>query len=473
VVAVAEVLSERYEFLSRIAAGGMGEVWHGRDLRLQRDVAIKVLRAEHADDPDFRARLHAEARAAGALNCDSVVDVYDYGEQTDDAGRFLSYVVMELVEGDTVAQLIARDGAIGTDRTARILTDTASGLAAAHRRGLVHRDIKPANLLMTDEGRVKVADFGIARAANGMAITRAGTMVGTATYVAPEQVQGQPATSASDVYSLGIVAYECLSGTPPFRGDGEIATALARVNATAPALPPSVPQWLGGLVLSMLDPDPDTRPSAAEIARRTAVVPVDRPVPVADVPAQPVPTMALPLFLAAPLPIEKPAGVPQPVPAAETTDIAVPESRRAELAGYVRQQPAVLVAVLGLMVLAVVVPSFSAGAPGFPRQTAAAVAAAQRARAAAATPTPAAAAGPAGSVGQPAAATASVKKTTPAKPKPPVHHAPKPKRDGKGRGGPGPGHGNGRGHGHGNGPGKGHGHGGGHGDGGHGGGDDD
>jgi hypothetical protein len=452
VVAVAEVLSERYEFLSRIAAGGMGEVWRGRDLRLQRDVAIKVLRAEHADDPDFRARLHAEARAAGALNCDSVVDVYDYGEQTDDAGRFLSYVVMELVEGDTVAQLITRDGAIGADRTARILTDTASGLAAAHRRGLVHRDIKPANLLMTDEGRVKIADFGIARAANGMAITRAGTMVGTATYVAPEQVQGQPATSASDVYSLGIVAYECLSGTPPFRGDGEIATALARVNVAAPALPPSVPQWLGDLVLAMLDEDPDTRPSAAEVARHAVVSPLGRPVQVADVPVQPVPTVALPLPVAA-----APA-----VKAAETTDLAVPESRRAQLAGYVRSQPAFMVAVLGLMVLAVV-PSVSAGTPGIPRSMAAAIVAAQQAKAAAHAPAPAAAPS---NQGQPAAATASVQKPAPVKPKPkPARHAhtAKPRHNGQGRGGPGPGHGNGNGHGHG----------GGHGDGGHGGGDDD
>jgi serine/threonine-protein kinase len=451
VVAVAEVLSERYEFLSRIAAGGMGEVWRGRDLRLQRDVAIKVLRAEHADDPDFRARLHAEARAAGALNCDSVVDVYDYGEQTDDAGRFLSYVVMELVEGDTVAQLIARDGAIGADRTALILTDTASGLAAAHRRGLVHRDIKPANLLMTDEGRVKVADFGIARAANGMAITRAGTMVGTATYVAPEQVQGQPATSASDVYSLGIVAYECLSGTPPFRADGEIATALARVNVAAPALPPSVPQWLGALVLAMLDEDPDARPSAAEVARRTAGLPLGRPVQAADVPVQPVPTMALPVL------VEAPAEMPLAVPAAETTDLAVPESRRAQLTGYVRKQPAVMVAVLGLMMLAVVVPSFSAGAPGIPRSAAAAIAAAQQAKAKAAAHAPAAAA----NQGQPAAATASVQKSTPVKPKPKPRHAhpPKPKHGGPGRGGPGPRPGNG--HGPGGGPGDGGGHGGG------------
>jgi serine/threonine-protein kinase len=467
VVAVAEVLSERYEFLARIAAGGMGEVWRGRDLRLQRDVAIKVLRAEHADDPDFRARLHAEARAAGALNCDAVVDVYDYGEQTDNAGRFLSYVVMELVEGDTVAQLIARDGAIGTERTARILTDTASGLAAAHRRGLVHRDVKPANLLMTDEGRVKVADFGIARAANGMAITRAGTMVGTATYVSPEQVQGQPATSASDVYSLGIVAYECLSGTPPFRGDGEIATALARVNVAAPELPPSVPPWLGALVLAMLDPDPDARPSAAEVARHTAVVPLDRPVPVADVPVQPVKTRALPM-----MPLLTSVEVTPAVPAAETTDLVVPASRRAQVATYARSQPAVMVAVLGLMVLAVVVPSFSAGAPGMPHSTAAAIAAAEHAKAATSAPAPTPAAANPANQGQPAAATTVAKKTTPAKPKPPAHkHVAKPGHDGPGRGpGPGNGNGNGKGKGHGNG----HGHGGGHGDdGGHGGGGDD
>jgi eukaryotic-like serine/threonine-protein kinase len=458
VVAVAEVLSERYEFLSRIAAGGMGEVWRGRDLRLQRDVAIKVLRAEHADDPDFRTRLHAEARAAGAINCDSVVDVYDYGEQTDDAGRFLSYVVMELVEGDTVAQLIARDGAVGAERTARILTDTAAGLAAAHRRGLVHRDIKPANLLMTDEGRVKIADFGIARAANGMAITRAGTMVGTATYVAPEQVQGRPATSASDIYSLGIVAYECLSGTPPFRGDGEIATALARVNVAAPALPPSVPHWLAALVLAMLDPDPDARPSAGDVARRTAVVPLDRPTQVSEVPVQPVPTMALPvplpLFVAPPASV--PAAMPSAAPAAETTDLVVPESRRAQLGGYVRSQPAVMVAVLGLLVLAVVVPSFSAASPGIPRSMASEIAAAQRARPAASTPAPVPAPVAATDQGQPAAATTSVHKTTPVKPKPkPRHHVAKPRHNGQGRGGPGPGHGHG--HSHGSGDGRGHG----------------
>jgi hypothetical protein len=326
---------------------------------------------------------------------------------------------------------------------------------------------------MTDEGRVKVADFGIARAANGMAITRAGTMVGTATYVSPEQVQGQPATSASDIYSLGIVAYECLIGTPPFRGDGEIATALARVNVAPPAVPPTVPKWLGALVLAMLDPDPDARPSASDIARRTAVGPLDTTLPLADVPVQPVATMALP--------VPPPPAIKQPVPAvpaAETTDLVVPESRRAQLAGYVRRQPAAMVAVLGLVVLAVVVPSFGAGAPGIPRSTAAAIAAAEQAKAVAPASSPAA---PPVNQGQPAAATTSVKKTTPAKPKPQAHkHVAKPRHNGQGRGGLGPGHGNGKGHGNGNGHGnghgngKGHGHGGGDGDGGgHGGGDDD
>jgi eukaryotic-like serine/threonine-protein kinase len=428
VVAVAEVLGERYEFLSRIAAGGMGEVWRGRDLRLQRDVAIKVLRAEHADDPDFRARLHAEARSAGALNCDSCVDVYDYGEQTDEAGRFLSYVVMELVEGDTVAQLIARDGALGTDRTARILTDTAAGLAAAERRGLVHRDIKPANLLVTSEGRVKIADFGIARAANGVAITRAGTMVGTATYVSPEQVQGEPATSASDVYSLGIVAYECLSGVPPFQADGEIATAIARVNAPPPVLPSSVPLSLSGLVDAMLDPDPARRPSAAEVARRTNVVD-------AGVPAQPVvPTAVLPVL---PMPT-----TPLPIAAAETTDLAVPEPRRA----------AALVAVLGLVLLAVLVPTVTSAGPSPLRRVTASIVAANKANAAAVAKQRAA--NHNATQGQDAATTKPVKK---AKPKPKV------KLTGRGPGGPGSvigGPGGGPGHGHGGGPGHGDGDGG-------------
>jgi eukaryotic-like serine/threonine-protein kinase len=425
VVAVAEVLGERYEFLSRIASGGMGEVWRGRDLRLQRDVAIKVLRAEHADDPDFRARLHAEARSAGALNCDSCVDVYDYGEQTDEAGRFLSYVVMELVEGDTVAQLIARDGALGTDRTARILTDTAAGLAAAERRGLVHRDIKPANLLVTSEGRVKIADFGIARAANGVAITRAGTMVGTATYVSPEQVQGDPATSASDVYSLGVVAYECLAGVPPFRADGEIATAIARVNATPPALPSSVPQWLSGLVAAMLDPDPARRPSAADVARRTNVVDAEMPVqpvvPTAVLPVLPMPTTTMPMAAAA---------------AAVTTDLTVPEPRHARLASYLRRQPAVLAAVLGLVLLAVLIPAVTSAGPSPMSRVTASLIAANNAHAAAAAKQRAATSRTT-TQGQDTATTKPVKQK--ASPKP------KPKPPPPGHGGPGSGHGHGGG----------------------------
>jgi eukaryotic-like serine/threonine-protein kinase len=425
VVAVAEVLGERYEFLSRIASGGMGEVWRGRDLRLQRDVAIKVLRAEHADDPDFRARLHAEARSAGALNCDSCVDVYDYGEQTDEAGRFLSYVVMELVEGDTVAQLIARDGALGTDRTARILTDTAAGLAAAERRGLVHRDIKPANLLVTSEGRVKIADFGIARAANGVAITRAGTMVGTATYVSPEQVQGDPATSASDVYSLGVVAYECLAGVPPFRADGEIATAIARVNATPPTLPSSMPQWLSGLVAAMLDPDPARRPSAADVARRTNVVDAEMPVqpvvPTAVLPVLPMPTTTMPMAAAA---------------AAVTTDLTVPEPRHARLASYLRRQPAVLAAVLGLVLLAVLIPAVTSAGPSPMSRVTASLIAANNAHAAAAAKQRAATSRTT-TQGQDTATTKPVKQK--ASPKP------KPKPPPPGHGGPGSGHGHGGG----------------------------
>jgi eukaryotic-like serine/threonine-protein kinase len=271
-IPIDDLMGGRYRLRERIASGGMGEVWRARDDRLLRDVAVKVLRPEHADDVAFRARLRIEAQSAAAINCDNVVDVYDWGEQTDESGRCVSYIVMELVGGSTVAAMIARDGALSSGRTARVVADVAAGLAAAHARGLVHRDVKPANLLQTASGRIKIADFGIARAQDGAALTTTGTMVGTARYLAPEQVRGQSATAASDIYSLGIVAYQCLAGDVPFRGDGDIATATARLTNHVPPLPPAVPAALRDLVMAMLDPEPAVRPTAAQLAHATKAV---------------------------------------------------------------------------------------------------------------------------------------------------------------------------------------------------------
>jgi eukaryotic-like serine/threonine-protein kinase len=294
VFSVDQCVGERYRLMSRIASGGMGEVWRAHDDRLQRDVAVKLLRPEHADDEAFRARLKAEARSAGALNCNSVVDVYDWGEQVDDAGRWVSYIVMELVDGQTVASVIGRDGGLGPLRTASVVADAATGLAAAHQVGLVHRDVKPANLLMTTVGRIKVADFGIARAKDGAALTATGTLVGTAEYLSPEQVRGRAATSASDVYSLGVVAYQCVTGAPPFRGDGDIATAVARLDAPIPSLPPTVPSPLVDLIVAMLDPEPGLRPTArdvAAVAARVAAEPVTAALPASGH----APTLVLPI----------------------------------------------------------------------------------------------------------------------------------------------------------------------------------
>jgi serine/threonine-protein kinase len=265
------VLAERYRIIGWIASGGMGDVWRGRDELLDRDVAIKVLRPEHADDKVFRARLRAEARAAAAIGSPAAIDIYDFGEQRDPDGRCVSFLVMELVVGEPLSDLLSREGTLGADRTVTVIGQSALGLAAAHRRGLVHRDVKPANLLLGDAGEVKVADFGIARAADSAALTATGVVLGTARYLAPEQVEGRPATSASDVYSLGVVAHHCLTGRPPFSGDGEIATALARLRIPPPPLPTDVPPDLRDVVMSMLDREPARRPTAADVARRLGV----------------------------------------------------------------------------------------------------------------------------------------------------------------------------------------------------------
>jgi eukaryotic-like serine/threonine-protein kinase len=271
----AQSVGGRYRLTSRIASGGMGEVWRARDDRLQRDVAVKLLHPAHADDEAFRTRFKAEARSAAALSCDRVVEVYDWGEQVEADGRWLCFIVMALVDGETLASVIARDGVLDAQRTARLVADTATGLAAAHRVGLVHRDVKPANLLVTADDRIKVADFGIARAKDSLALTATGALIGTATYLSPEQVRGRSATAASDIYSLGVVGYQCVTGQPPFRADGDIATALARLNAPAPPLPPSVPTQLEELIMSMLDPEPGRRPSAVDVAMMAGRVAVE------------------------------------------------------------------------------------------------------------------------------------------------------------------------------------------------------
>ena len=261
------LLGDRYRLTSRVAAGGMGEVWRALDEMLGREVAVKIMRREYADDPTFLARFRAEARHAAGLSHTGIATVYDFGEGAgDDDSPFL---VMELVPGEPLSAIVAREGALPPDRTLDIVGQAALGLQAAHDAGVVHRDVKPGNILVTPEGTVKITDFGIARAADSVPITQTGAIMGTAYYISPEQASGGSVTPASDLYSLGIVAYECLTGRRPFSGDTPVGVALAQIRDEPPSLPETVPAPARDLVMGLLAKEPRDRPaSAGEVGRR-------------------------------------------------------------------------------------------------------------------------------------------------------------------------------------------------------------
>src|SRR5687768_3659019 len=236
-------LGDRYELHQLIAAGGMGQVWRGQDLALHRPVAVKVLRSEYTGDPTFLARFRAEAQNAASLSHPNIAAVFDYGEEIaqDGTGETLAYLVMELVAGEPLSALLAREGALGPETTLSILRQTAFGLGEAHRAGMVHRDVKPGNILARPDGSVKITDFGIAHSARSVALTKTGQVVGTPQYLSPEQAEGRPATPASDVYALGLIGYECLTGRAAFDGDNPVTIALKQVRQNPAPLPDEVP----------------------------------------------------------------------------------------------------------------------------------------------------------------------------------------------------------------------------------------
>jgi len=238
----------------------MGQVWRAADEVLGRPVAVKLLRPEYAEHPETLERFRSEARHAGALSHPHIARVYDYGHGYDrgDARPFRDpYLVLEYVDGPSLAELIER-GPLEASLTRDIIAQAADGLAAAHQARLVHRDIKPGNLLLTSDGRVKVTDFGIAHAAGTAPITAPGIVMGTALYMAPERIAGGPGTPASDLYSLGVVMYECLSGRPPFHGTSAEVMA-AHLHLPLPPLPERVPEPLAGLVAKLTAKDPSYR----------------------------------------------------------------------------------------------------------------------------------------------------------------------------------------------------------------------
>jgi serine/threonine-protein kinase len=255
----------RYRLERPLGHGGMATVYLGRDTELERPVAIKLLAENLAGDDEFRRRFVREARLAARLSDPNIVSVYDAGE---DDGR--PYIVMEHVDGETFAELLARRGRLDPDEARELAAQAAAGLAHAHEAGLVHRDVKPQNLILRRDGTVKIADFGIARAAETTSITVAGTVLGTAAYLAPEQAMGEEVTAAADVYSLGAVLYELLTGRPPFEFEtlADLADQQRRMEVTPVRdLAPEVPPGLEDVVMRCLARNPAYRPaSAAELA---------------------------------------------------------------------------------------------------------------------------------------------------------------------------------------------------------------
>src|SRR5947199_1320681 len=255
-----EVLGERYKLQDPIGRGGMATIYRGQDLRMDRVVAIKVLREVYSTDPKFVTRFQREAKAASALQHPNIVQVYDYG-QTD--GNY--FIVMELVEGTDLRRYLRSRGVLAVDRAIIIAHDVALGLGAAHRRGIVHRDVKPQNVLVGRDGSIKLTDFGIAsvyKDINAERLTTTGMTLGTVQYYAPEQAQGEIVSPAADVYALGIVMYEMVTGHPPFDGDSPVAVAMQHIQdvPTPPShLNPNLSPALEEIILRCLEKVPEMR----------------------------------------------------------------------------------------------------------------------------------------------------------------------------------------------------------------------
>src|SRR5689334_11201364 len=255
-----EVLVERYQLQEPIGRGGMATIYRGHDMRMDRVVAIKVLREVYSTDPKFVTRFQREAKAASSLQHPNIVQVYDYGQSE---GNY--FIVMELVEGMDLRRYLRSRGVLAVDRAVIITHDIALGLGAAHRRQIVHRDVKPQNILVGHDGSIKLTDFGIAsvyKDINAERLTTTGMTLGTVQYYAPEQAQGEIVNPAADVYALGIVMYEMLTGRTPFEGDTPVAVAMQHIQ-DAPTPPsvynPNIPPALEQIILRCLEKVPEMR----------------------------------------------------------------------------------------------------------------------------------------------------------------------------------------------------------------------
>ncbi|MET7965934.1 protein kinase [Micromonospora sp. NPDC005305] len=348
-------LGNRYRLDERIASGGMGDVWRGTDQVLGRTVAVKSLLPALLDEPGFAERFRGEARTMATINHPGVVDVYDFGSDQQ-----IAFLVMEYVEGDALSSTLSRVGRLTPARTMALLAQAADALHAAHEKGIVHRDVKPGNLLVRPNGTLVLTDFGIARSDLVGQLTAAGSVLGTASYISPEQATGAVATPASDVYALGVVAYQCLAGRRPFEGDNPLEIAMKHVREAPRPLPADIPSQVRAIVERALAKDPAARwPSAAALAgvARQAKLALSQQArgghPISGVPASPaapvaraqVPTATRPqprppAVAARPPVAPRPTAVapaPQPrPPVAPRGAAAVPPPRQPHPLGYAR-----------------------------------------------------------------------------------------------------------------------------------------
>ena len=256
------VLSGRYRLTAPVASGGMGQVWAAFDTTLERRVAVKIMHPHTQDEFALVERFRDEARFAAQLTHPNTVTIHDFGEHDG-----LAFLVMELVDGPNLSQLLAAEGALPPGLVRDIVRQLAAALNVAHRAGIIHRDIKPGNVLMAPGSIPRLTDFGIARSVDGGSLTSTGQLLGTAYYLSPEQAMGGPVGPPSDIYSLGLLAHEMLTGSKPFDRGSPIATALAQVQEPAPTLPPAVPVDLVEVVMACLAKEPADRPTADDLVR--------------------------------------------------------------------------------------------------------------------------------------------------------------------------------------------------------------
>ena len=267
---IASTIDGRYQVITRIASGGMGEVYRAHDAVLGREVALKVLHPQFAGDRGFVDRFRREARAAAILNHPSIVGVYDWGETED-----TYFMIMEFVRGMNLRGLLSQYGRLEPAQVVEVALPVLSALEHAHGHGIVHRDVKPENILISEDGTVKVADFGLARAYADSYVSQAeGTVTGTVQYLAPEQIQGQPADPRTDLYALGVVLFECLTGRPPFTGETSLAIAYQHLSQRIPAPSSAVPTVGPGLdqvVVRATSKDRAERPASARAMKLSLI----------------------------------------------------------------------------------------------------------------------------------------------------------------------------------------------------------